>query len=93
MNHPITSPEIPDEFVEFAKATADLACKHGIDKFKMTFRPEFDRRNKMPLESMIHGDMEISFSAVDGRGRPCRSLGIGLVANLTLIIERQQSSY
>lgn len=88
----IDPPIIPDQVVDFSKAVSDLAVQHGMERFTLTTRPNFDVRNQQH-DHRIHGEMVIHFSAVDGRGRPCRNLSIQLQANLSLIIEENQSSY
>lgn len=85
----ITPPSIPDSQVAFAKAVADLAVSHGIDRFEMTFRPKWDwsaRATGPRMDPRIHGDLKILLADIDGRGRPCRNLSINLVANLALPI-------
>lgn len=82
--------EIPEEFQKFASQVADLATTNGIEKFTMTFVPSFDRY--LEQDRRITGEMKIHFSAVDQRGRPCRSLGIHLSANHILAIESNPES-
>jgi len=91
--HAIIPPKIPDTHVAFAKAVANLAAAHGIDRFEMTFRPKWETRMDENYDHRIHGDMKIIFADVDGRGRPCRNLSINLAANLSLPIESNPESY
>ena len=88
----ITPPKVPDSHVAFAKAAADLAAAHGIDRFEMTFRPKWEQRIADNFAPRVHGDMKIIFADVDGRGRPCRNLSINLVANLSLPIQSNPES-
>lgn len=85
----ITPPKIPETHVAFAKAVANLAAAHGVDRFEMAFRPGWEgRRIGESYDPRIIGEMKILFSSVDGRGRPCRNLSINLQANLSLDIEK-----
>ena len=83
----ITPPKIQETHIAFAKAAANLAAAHGIDRFEMTFRPKFEDRIGQKYDRRVHGEMKINFADVDGRGRPCRNLSIDLVANLSLPID------
>lgn len=75
----VTPPEIQDKHAAFAKAVAAVADAHGVERFKLTFRPHYDPR--------IEGELAINYSAVDGRGRPARSLVISMTANLSVILD------
>jgi hypothetical protein len=88
----ITPPEIPEIHVAFAKAVANLAAAHGIDRFEMTFRPKWEMRMGDDYDQRINGDMKIIFADVDGRGRPCRNLSINLDARLSLPIQSNPES-
>lgn len=88
----ITPPKIPETHVAFAKAVANLAAAHGIDRFEMTFHPKWEMNIERNCDPRIHGDAKILFADADGRGRPCRNLSINLVANLSLPIESNPES-
>lgn len=77
----VTLPTIPAYHVGFAKAVADAADKYGIDRFTMTYRPGFEQRMQ---GHAFHGDMKISYAAVDGRGRPDRRVEISLESTYTI---------
>ena len=86
----ITVPEIPQAQQDFALAVSKLATEHGIDRFEMSFRPNFTEWIKQ--DHRIHGDMRIQFSAVDGRGRPAFGLTIELDTKLTCTLCHPPSS-
>lgn len=81
---------VPESHIAFANEVAAVADKYGMDSFTLTYKPrwhggeEWDRR--------VTGTAKISFSASDGRGRPCRCLGITFDACITHIIESNPES-
>lgn len=91
-NIKVSAPEIPQNFVEFAKAAAEIADANGIASFRMTFKPGFEQKMRN-YDPRLHGEITIAFDAVDGRGRPCRNLAITLDAHLTLAIEKNPESF
>lgn len=90
MTEELTPPAVPASHVAFAKAIADVAAAHGIERFEMTFRPAW--RRDVLRDMRINGDLRIVFADVDGRGRPCRNLSIRMDASLTLPIESNGES-
>lgn len=78
------APEIPQAHIKFAKAVAAVANEHGMNRFSMTYRPDFISSIKMP--SMLRGELKINYSAADGRGRPYHNLKIVLDSSLTIDI-------
>lgn len=88
----IQPPNIPDNYVAFAKAVADIAVANRIAKFQMTFEPRFEQKIGSDYDPRVRGNMVIAFADVDGRGRPCRNLAINLEAHLSLPIESNPES-
>ena len=65
MNGPIL---IPDQYKRFASELALLATKHGINRCTVKLAPHFD--SEAGRSGVFSRDVEISFCATDGRGRP-----------------------
>ena len=84
--------KIPQSHAEFAEAVSKLADEYGIDKFTMKYRPKFDSPANDGLDRQINGEMNIVYSSVDGRGRPCRNLSIVCDATINLTIEHNWPS-
>lgn len=84
--------EIPENHAAFAKKIADIADTYGMDKFNMTYRPNFKERYKEGIDRRIHGEMKINYASVDGRGRPCRNLSIECDAYFSLHVDANQES-
>jgi len=81
--------KIPDEHIAFAEGVAALADQYGMDRVTLKYRPEWSRDISLPrngVDRRINGDMEIIYSSVDGRGRPCRKLHICCSATMALSI-------
>lgn len=84
--------EIPPSHVAFANAVADLAEQNGIREFDLTYRPEWERVGGEEWDQRVNGKATIHFSAKDGRGRPCRNLGIQFDATIIHPIETTSPS-
>lgn len=86
----IQNPIIPDAYANFAKACAALAESHGIKSFMLKITPDW--RDPMPQNVSIHGDVQINYTANDGRGRPCTNLNVYLTTNTQLGVIREPES-
>lgn len=88
MSEKFNAPEIPDNYVLFAKDMAESARKYGIESFTMIFKPDFDNR----MSHSIDGTLKIHFSKADGRGRPANNLSIAVDTSLRLAISATPES-
>ncbi len=87
---PIQNPAIPPCYVNFAKACAALAESHGIKSFQLKITPSW--RDPSPENVRVHGDIQINYTAMDGRGRPCANLAVYLTTNTQVDIVSTPSS-
>lgn len=86
----VSTPELPESCLEFARQMAELAKKNGIEKFSTKFTPECNIGDKY---SYVDSDVTIIYSATDGRGRPCENLQIVMNARLTTNVVETASSF
>ena len=88
----LESIKVPQSHVDFANAVASLAEKNGIAAFTMEYEPHWDRNGGEEWDHRVRGKARISYKDKDGRGRPCRNLGITFDATVTHVIESNQES-
>lgn len=88
----VVAPVIPQSHADFANELAAIADKYRMDRFTMTYRPNFDERFSDKYDSRIHGDMKIHYSSVDGRGRPSKNLKVCCEANFSIQIKSNPES-
>lgn len=89
----IKPPEVPENWTTFARQVADIAIANGIDRFEMSFEPNFNQKYSVNSDHRLRGDLKIEFSNRDGRGRPCQNLAIHLEAYLTHHIVQNPESW
>ena len=77
---------LTDEQIQFAKDVADLAEKNGVDTFELIMKPKFD------YSCRYSGNVTVSYSSKDGRGRPCRILTMSCDATIIHVIEENEES-
>lgn len=82
------APNIPENIIQFAKDVAEIARKHDVSKFNLTFTPSFEQK----LLNYTHGELTINFSSIDGRGRPANNLSIELATTLKMSITSTSES-
>ncbi|KFZ27716.1 MAG: hypothetical protein KQ78_00026 [Candidatus Izimaplasma bacterium HR2] len=84
--------EIPETHISFAHNVAILAEKNGIKSFTLRYVPDWNEPGQ-EHDRRVKGDAIIEFSAMDGRGRPCRQLSINFDARISHIICSEPNSY
>lgn len=88
----LTPVTIPESLSDFAKAVALLADAHDIKRFQLTFRPTFEQLDRAKGQWSIEGDMQISYTSIDSRGRPCKHLSLQVRINDIVPIISEPSS-
>lgn len=83
------APELPVNHIEFAKDIASAAKKYGIEKFNVKYTPIFDLENP---ELTFWGELSITYSSVDNRGRPETNLKVSFKTDLKYDIVKTQQS-
>lgn len=89
----IKGPQIPERFTVFAKAIAELCDQHALREFRGEITPSWDDKI-FTMESHLNGSVKIYYRALDGRGRPSKSLTLTVEAThrMALINEPESSS-
>ncbi len=77
-------PVIPENIVDFTRAIAERAKQLKIDNFTMSFHPRYNTE--------CRGEIKISFSRTDARGRACNNLYIYMQSDLSHRIEYEPES-
>jgi len=85
-----TPPKLPEGVEAFAQSVAAMAESHGIERFEMTFRPDWG--DDFKSRQSITGPLRITYWLKDGRGRPSRNIRISMEARLDLIVEESPES-
>lgn len=81
---------IPEAHIKFAEEVTALAEANGIKQFKLEYDPHHLEGS---WDHRIRGNAIITYSAKDGRGRPCKNLGIHIETAITHKIVSTPSSY
>jgi hypothetical protein len=82
---------VPPSHIAFASEVAAIAEKNGIKSFTMEYTPDWT--GSEAWDHRVKGSAKILFTAIDGRGRPCRNLSISFDARISHNIESNPESY
>lgn len=91
-----TPPEIPDKFIEFARAVAELARMAEVSQFELKIQPTWRDEHGISLEtrraSNIQGSLSVVYNSLDSRGRPCTTLTVFLNAEHRMFLRADEPS-